>query len=316
MDIYQEVLNANKRIKKYIRKTPLEFSPYLSKLCNANVFLKLESEQLTGSFKIRGAFNKILACKKQLGNGFITASTGNHGKAVGYVSRLLNMQGTVFVPETVAKTKLEAIKYYGMNIEKYDGDSGDVEIHARKISIERKIPFISPYNDLHIVAGQGTLGLEIFNELPDVHVVFSCIGGGGLVSGVAGYLKNKNKTIKIVGCEPKNSCEMFASIKAKKQITVDHKPTLSDGSAGGVEPESITYPLCQQYVDEYSQVSELEIKKSMFLMIDKHRKIIEGAAAVPLAGFIKNKKKFSNKNVVVILSGAGVGVETIKKVMN
>jgi threonine dehydratase len=315
VELYREILKADKRIKKFVRKTPLEFSPYLSELCKANVFLKLESEQLTGSFKIRGAFNKVLSCKKLLSNGFVTASTGNHGKAVGYVSKSLNMQGTVFVPKTVAKTKLEAIQYYGMNIEKYDGDSGEVEIYARKIAVERKKPFISPYNDLHIVAGQGTLGLEILNELPDVHVVFSCIGGGGLISGVAGYLKNKNKCIKIIGCEPKNSCEMFASIKAKKQVTIDHKPTLSDGSAGGVEPDSITYPLCQQYVDEYYQVSELEIKKSMFLMIDKHRKIIEGAAAVPLAGLIKNKQSFSNKNVVVVLSGAGVGIETIKKVM-
>ncbi len=316
MEIYSEILKAEKRIKKYIRKTPLEFSPYLSKRCKAKVYLKFESEQLTGSFKIRGAFNKFLACKGQLKNGFITASTGNHGKAVGHVSKLLGLTGTVFVPKTAAKAKLEAIQSYGLNIEKFEGDSGAVEIHARNVALERKTPFISPYNDVHIAAGQGTIGCELISELPDIDVVFACIGGGGLISGIAGYLKNNNKKIKIIGCEPRNSCEMSASIKAGKQVFVKHKTTLSDGSAGGVEPGSITFDLCEKYVDDYIQVSELQIKKSMFLMIDKHKKIIEGAAAVPLAALLKNKKKFAGKNVVVVLSGAGVGTQIIREVMS
>jgi threonine dehydratase len=316
VEIYSEILKAEKRIKKYIRKTPLEFSPYLSELCSSKVYLKLESEQLTGSFKIRGAFNKFLADKGRLKNGFITASTGNHGKAVGYVSKLLGLKGTVFVPETVAKAKLEAIQSYGMNIEKYEGDSGKVEMHARNVALERKTPFISPYNDFHIAAGQGTIGCELFTEFPSADVLLACIGGGGLISGVGSYLKNRKKEIRIIGCEPKNSCEMSASIKRGKQVFVKHKPTLSDGSAGGVEPDSITFGLCQKYVDDYLQVPESEIKKSMFLMIDKHKKIIEGAAAVALAALIANKKMFVGKNVVVILSGSGVGVETIRKVMD
>jgi threonine dehydratase len=316
VEIYSEILKAEKRIKKYVRKTPLEFSPYLSKLCSAKVYLKLESEQLTGSFKIRGAFNKFLAHKGRLKNGFVTASTGNHGKAVGYVSKLLGLKGTVFVPETVAKAKLEAIQSCGMNIEKYEGDSGEVEIHARSIALERGTPFISPYNDLHIAAGQGTIGCELLTEFPEIDVVLACIGGGGLVSGVASYLKNKKKEIRIIGCEPKNSCEMSASIKAGRQVFVKHKSTLSDGSAGGVEPGSITFDLCKKYVDDYLQVSESEIKKSMLLMIDKHKKIIEGAAAVPLASLLANKKMFIGKNVVVILSGSGIGIETIRKVMD
>ena len=313
--IFSEILKAEKRIKEHIRKTPLEFSPYLSELCDAKVFLKLESEQLTGSFKIRGAFNKFLACKNQLKNGFITASTGNHGKAVGYVSRLLGLKGTVYVPETVAYTKLKAIKSFGLNIEKSEGNSSAIEILAREIALQRKIPFISPYNDLHIIAGQGTIGCELLSELPQTDFVFSCVGGGGLISGVASYIKTKRK-VRIFGCEPKNSCEMSVSIKAGKQVSVKHKPTLSDGSAGGVEPNSITFDLCRKYVDDYVKVSELEIKKSMFLMIEKHKKIIEGAAAVPLAALLKNKSLVMNKNVIVILSGSGVGIETLRKVIN
>ena len=276
MQVYQEVFKAEKRIRKFIQKTPLEFSPYLSKLCNCNVYLKLESEQLTGSFKIRGAFNKLLLCINEFNNGFITASTGNHGKAVAYVSKMLNIKGTVFVPTKVSKTKLESIKFYEINIKKFDGTSDETEIHARKISEKQRIPFISPYNDIDIVAGQGTVGFEIWKQLPEIDVILACIGGGGLISGIAGYLKHKNKSIKVLGCEPKNSCAMSASIKAGQVIEVEHKPTLSDGSAGGVEPDSITFDFCKNYVDEYVQVSEKEIKNGMVFMIEKHHKIIEG----------------------------------------
>ena len=315
MKIHQEVLKAENRIRKFIRKTPIEFSPYLSKLCNCNVYLKLESEQLTGSFKIRGAFNKLLSCKNELNNGFITASTGNHGKAVAYVSKMLNIKGTVYVPTKVSQTKLEAIKIYGINIKKYDGTSGKTEIHARRVAEKQKIQFISPYNDIDIAAGQGTVGYEVWEQLQNIDAVFVCIGGGGLISGVAGYLKHKNKNLKIFGCEPRNSCAMSASIKVGNVIEVEHKPTLSDGSAGGIEPGSITFDFCKKYVDEYIQVSEKEIKNAMIFMIEKHHKIIEGAAAVPIASLIKKKNLHRNKNIVVVLSGSGIGIDVIREVV-
>ena len=315
MKIHQEVLKAENRIRKFIRKTPIEFSPYLSKLCNCNVYLKLESEQLTGSFKIRGAFNKLLSCKNELNNGFITASTGNHGKAVAYVSKMLNIKGTVYVPTKVSQTKLEAIKIYGINIKKYDGTSGKTEIHARRVSEKQGIQFISPYNDIDIAAGQGTVGYEVWEQLQNIDAVFVCIGGGGLISGVAGYLKHKNKNLKVFGCEPRNSCAMSASIKVGNVIEVEHKPTLSDGSAGGIEPGSITFDFCKKYVDEYIQVSEKEIKNAMIFMIEKHHKIIEGAAAVPIASLIKKKNLHRNKNIVVVLSGSGVGIDVIREVV-
>ena len=315
MKIHQEVLKAENRIRKFIRKTPIEFSPYLSKLCNCNVYLKLESEQLTGSFKIRGAFNKLLSCKNELNNGFITASTGNHGKAVAFVSKMLNIKGTVYVPTKVSQTKLEAIKIYGINIKKYDGTSGKTEIHARRVAEKQKIQFISPYNDIDIAAGQGTVGYEVWEQLQNIDAVFVCIGGGGLISGVAGYLKHKNKNLKVFGCEPRNSCAMSASIKVGNVIEVEHKPTLSDGSAGGIEPGSITFDFCKKYVDEYIQVSEKEIKNAMIFMIEKHHKIIEGAAAVPIASLIKKKNLHRNKNIVVVLSGSGVGIDVIREVV-
>lgn len=313
MEVFQEVLKAEKRIKKYIRKTPLEFSPFLSKLCGSNIYLKLESEQLTGSFKIRGAFNKILSCEDECRKGLITASTGNHGRAVAYVLNMLKMEGTVYVPGKVSEAKLEVLQFSDINIKKYDGTSGETEIYARKMAEKQGITFISPYNDVDIIAGQGTIGHEIFEQLPNVDAVLTCIGGGGLISGIGGYLKHKNKNIMLIGCEPEASCAMQASIKVGKVIEVEHKPTLSDGSAGGIEPGSITFDFCKKYVDNYIQVTEDEIKNAIVLMIEKHHKIIEGAAAVPLASLIKNKNLFKDKNVVIVLSGSGIGIDTIRK---
>jgi len=228
---------------------------------------------------------------------------------------MLNIKGTVYVPTKVSQTKLEAIKIYGINIKKYDGTSGKTEIHARRVAEKQKIQFISPYNDIDIAAGQGTVGYEVWEQLQNIDAVFVCIGGGGLISGVAGYLKHKNKNLKVFGCEPRNSCAMSASIKVGNVIEVEHKPTLSDGSAGGIEPGSITFDFCKKYVDEYIQVSEKEIKNAMIFMIEKHHKIIEGAAAVPIASLIKKKNLHRNKNIVVVLSGSGVGIDVIREVV-
>lgn len=315
MDLSQQVLEAEKRIRKFIKKTPLEFSPFFSKYCHANVYLKLESEQLTGSFKIRGAFNKMLISKDKLKNGFITASTGNHGKAVAYVADLLKIKGQVYAPKDISESKLEAIRVYDIDIKNRWGSSGEVEKYARKTAERKGIPYISPYNDIDIIAGQGTIGYEIFEELPSVDIVFICIGGGGMTSGIGSYLKSKNKRVKIIGCEPKNSCTMSQSIKAGKIVEIEHKPTLAEGSAGGIEPNAITFDLCKKYVDDYIQVSEREIKEAMISMIDKHHKIIEGAAAVPLAALLRLKEKVKDKNVVVVLSGSGMGINTLREVI-
>ena len=179
----------------------------------------------------------------------------------------------------------------------------------------KNIPFISPYNDIDIIAGQGTVGVETLEQLPRVDVVFACIGGGGLISGVAAYLKEKSKRVKIIGCEPLHSCQMSASVRAGKLVEVEHKETLAEGSAGGIEPGSITFGFCKKYVDEYMQATESEIRDAMVYMIEKQHKVAEGAAVVPLACLMKNKAQFEGKNIVVVISGSGVGIETIRSVL-
>ena len=269
VDVKKEVLLAEKRIKEYIRETPLEYSPYLSKLCKCNVFLKLENLQLTGSFKVRGAMNKLLSLtKKQRMNGVITASSGNHGLGIAYALKTLNYPGTIFLPKNTFKTKIEALKYYNVPIKFYGTDCEKTELYARKTANKNNQVYISPYNDPQIIGGQGTIGVELEKQLKNIDYILASIGGGGLISGIAGYLKSMDKNVRVVGCLPKNSPVMYESIKAGKIISMKIKSTLSDGTAGGIEPNAMTFELCKKFIDEYTIVTENEIKKAIKLILE------------------------------------------------
>jgi len=246
MSVSKEVLEAEKRIRTYVRETPLEYSPYLSKMGNCEVYLKLENLQLTGSFKARGAMNKILSLPR--GTEITTASSGNHGLAVAYALKKLEGTGTLYLPTTAALVKIEKLRNYDIQLEFYGSDSVETEIFAKEIANRDNKVFISPYNDPKIIGGQGTIGIELTRQLAKIDVVFVTIGGGGLIAGIAGYLKEVNPSVEIVGCLPQNSAVMYESIKAGKIIDMESKPTLSDGSAGGIEPNAITFELCQKIV--------------------------------------------------------------------
>ena len=251
---------AYKRSKPHIRKTPLEHSPYLSNLIDGNVYLKLDNIQKTGSFKFRGAVSKMTSLsEKERLNGVVTASTGNHGAACSLAMSLLGIEGKIVVPKNVHKNKVENILNLGGEVEYYGTDCIHAEERAQEISKTTGATYISPYNDEAIICGQGTLGLEINQDLNDVDSTFISVGGGGLISGVGGYLKSINKQTKMYGISPKNSCVMYESLKADKQLDLSSKPTLSDGTAGGVEFGSITFQLCKDVIDEFAVVSEDEI---------------------------------------------------------
>ncbi len=312
MNIKNEVLQAEKIIRKYIRETPLEYSPFLSRICNCNVYMKLESEQLTGSFKIRGAMNKLLSLSEvQRQKGVVTASTGNHALAVAYGLQKLNIQGDIYLPENAAKSKIEALKYYNAPVKFYGTDCVEAEIHARDESEENDLVFVSPYNDPQIIAGQGTIGMEILKQLPITTSIFVPVGGGGLISGIAGYMKYSAPEIKILGCLPTASPVMAESIKAGKIIEMKIEETLSDATAGGIEPGAITFDLCKKYVDDYFLVTEEEIKKAISLILEKHHKVFEGASASTVAALLKNKEKFEAENVVLVISGSNISVEKL-----
>lgn len=314
--IKKEILIAETRIRPHIKETPLDYSIALSHKTNVNVFLKCENLQHTGAFKVRGALNKLLSLTpSQYAQGVVTASSGNHGAAIAFGLNKLNMRGVVFVPENVSSTKLDNIRNYTNDVRFHGTDCMRTEMHALEYAKQHNRVYVSPYNDFQIIAGQGTIGLELSKQLDTIDVVFVPIGGGGLIAGIAGYLKSINPKIKIIGCLPENSPVMSESIKAGQIIEMETLPTLSDATAGGIEPGCITFDMCRQLVDDYILVSEKEIKDAIINLIKTQHLLIEGAAGVALAAFLKTSEKFHGKNVVIVLSGGNISLETIKSIL-
>lgn len=308
--MFKNIESAEERIRPYIYETPLEKSLFLSKKYESNLFLKCEHLQKTGSFKIRGALNKIISMSKEdKTKGVIAASTGNHGQGVALASKIMGVKATIYVPHDVSSMKLEGILSLGADIKICEGDCLQSELEARNAANSQGVTFISPYNDPEVIAGQGTIGVELLKQLPKLDAVFISVGGGGLISGIASYLKHYKPNIKVIGCWPKNSPVMSECIKAGEVFNVPEENTISDGTAGGIEPGTITLPMCQNLIDEHILVSEEEIKKSMKIIASYERMIIEGAAAVPLAAFIKNSAHFKNQNIAVLLCGRNISLD-------
>ncbi|HUU06350.1 MAG TPA: threonine/serine dehydratase [Patescibacteria group bacterium] len=315
-DVRQEVLEAAERIKKHIRKTPLEYSHYLSELSDCNVYLKLENIQLSGSFKVRGAFNKILSLsREEINKGIVIGSSGNHGIAFAYIFQKFNIPGTIYFPANGSKAKLETLLLYKANVKFHGTDTAVTETYAHQVANETGQLFISPYDDLKIIGGQGTIGVELEKQVNKIDCILVPVGGGGLISGIGGYLKSVLNDVEVIGCQPENSPVMAESIKAGKLIEMESKPSLSDGTVGGIEAGSITFGLCQRYVDDFILVSEEEISKSIRLCLEKHAMLIEGAGALSIASFIKAKNRFKGKNIVLVVSGSGSILEKLKGII-
>lgn len=317
LDIAREVLEGERRIRGYIRETPLEHSRFLSELGEAKVYLKLENVQVTGSFKIRGVLNKLLSLDlSDEGKEFVTASTGNHGVAFAYAITILNLKGTVFLPENASTAKIRDIQQYEVDIKFYGKDSVETERFARRFAEEKGLEYIPPYNDPKIVGGQGTLGIELERQLSDLDFLLVPVGGGGLISGIAGYLKEVAPHVEIIGVQPENSAVMYHSIRAGKILELESKPTLSDGTAGGIEEGSITFEFCRRYVDDFILVSEDEIARSLLLILERQHLLIEGAAALPVAAYLRDPGRFKGGNVVLILSGSRIDLNTLRRILN
>ena len=305
-------ISSLEKISNYINRTPLQFSERLSKEIGADIFLKLENTQKTGSFKVRGALNKVLGISD---DNIVAASSGNHGAAVSYALSQKQLVGTIYVPQNVKESKVKNIESFGSRAVKFGDDCLDAEKEAIRVSKENKYTFISPYNDLDIVSGQGTIGVEILEDNSDIDVVFITVGGGGLISGVASYLKSINPDIKVIGCSPKNSSVMVNSLKEGKIVNTESEETLSDGSAGGVEENSITFKMCEALIDSTILVTEEEIALQIKNSLIYDKMLIEGSAAVAVASAIKMREEIKDKNVVIIICGGNIGQETLKKIL-
>ena len=314
MNLYPAIREAEKRIRPHILQTPLFPSYYLSGLSGGKVYLKLESEQYTGSFKARGALNKILATSTtDRTKGFITASTGNHAQGFARALEIAGASGTIYLPETASPAKIEALKSYEVELKFHGTDPLKTELYAKQVAENTNKIWVSPYNDPLIIAGQGTMGIEMINQAAEpIEYVLGCIGGGGMMSGVSTALKTLTPATTIVGCLPQNSPEMYLSMQKGEVVVIeDPLDTLSDGSAGGLEVDAITFDICKALIDAYCLTTEQEIANSIRLIAEKHHKIIEGAAGVAVASFLKELEKYKGKTVVIIICGANIAMKKL-----
>ena len=316
MDVRKEVIAAEGRIREHVRTTPVELSSFLGTSGGCRVHLKLENLQRTGSFKLRGALNKLLSLSPgERANGVVAASTGNHGAAVACAAAEARCRAVVVVPESAARTKIEAIRAYGVEVRRVGDDCVVAEAAARDYARTHGMTYVSPYNDPRVIGGQGTIGRELEQQLGNVDAIFVALGGGGLIGGIGGYLKSSGRQVRVVACSPANSPVMHDSLQAGRIVERESKPTLSDGTAGGVEPGSITFELCRDVIDDSLLVGEDEIRDAVRLIVERHHVLIEGAAGVAVAGFLKEQHRFEDRDVVIVLCGANIDIDVLRTIL-
>jgi threonine dehydratase len=309
-DLPAAISRAERRIRDWIIETPLLASPI-------GPHLKLENLQLTGSFKARGAFSRLLVLSDaERAGGVIAASTGNHGAAVAFAATRLGVAGRIVVPANADPGKVEAIRALGGAVEVHGDDSAVAEAYARRLAEREGLPYISPYNDPDVVAGQGTVGIELHRQLPAIDAVFIALGGGGLLAGVAAWLKSVRPAVRVIGCSPENSAVMIESVQAGRIVEREAKPTLSDGTAGGIEAGAITFELVRSLADEYLTVTEDEIRGAMRLVHETHGLAVEGAAGVAVAGYLRQAERWRGHAAVAILCGGNVTPGVLRSVLS
>ncbi len=305
---------ARRLLSEVLTETKLIKSKVFSKECGNEVYIKPENLQNTGSFKIRGAFNKISKLtQEERSHGLVASSAGNHAQGVAYAAQRLGIEATIVMPTTTPLVKVEATKEYGAHVVLYGDCYDEAYSEALRLQQENGLIFIHPFNDLDVLEGQGTIALEILDELKDVDYILIPIGGGGLAAGVSLAAKQINPDIKIIGVEPIGACAMKNSIEQGRLVCLDGVCTIADGVAVK-QPGNLTFDIIREYVDEIVTVTDFEIMESFLILLDKHKLIAESAGASSLAGLKKLKDK--NKKVVSIISGGNIDVLTMSSMIN
>ena len=311
-----KVREAHGRIASDIRRTPIEYSEPLSRETGARVYIKWESDQITGSFKLRGALNKLRSLSDaDRGRGVVSASTGNHGLAISHASKLEGIGLKLFLPVTAAEVKRKKIEALGIDVEIRGASCDKAESIAREFAGQTGWVFVSPYNDWDIVFGAGTVGLEVAEDLSRFDDVLVPVGGGGLIAGIAGYLKAIRPEARIIGVQPETSAFMAASIAAGCLVDIDEKESIADAVAGGIESGSITFPLCRDLLDFIEEVPESLISRAMALVHEHHGKMVEGAGALPFAALLHSPAKWRDRTVVAVVSGGNVSPERFRAIV-
>lgn len=305
---------AKKRVDKVINKTHLFYSQSFSEQANNNIYIKPENLQKTGAFKLRGAYNKLSKLDRELAKkGIITASAGNHAQGVAFSAKKLGMKAVICMPEHTPMIKVEGTLKYGAEVVLY-GDSFDAcKEHSLKLAKEKGYTFIPPFDDLDVIEGQGTIGLEIIQELKNVDYIIVPVGGGGLISGISKCIKEISPLIKIIGVEPYSARSMKESIKRGKIVTLDGVDTIADGTAVA-KVGKLNYKICKENVDDWITVTDEEILMAFIKLIEKHKLVAEPSGCLSLAAI--DKLNFFNKNVVCLVSGGNIDMAFISQLIN
>ena len=311
----KEIELAAKRLEPTIHRTKIESSKTFSDMTGGEIYLKFENQQKTGSFKIRGASNKIAALVER---GEITSavasSAGNHAQGVAYASHVHNIPATIVMPKSAPIAKVSATEGYGAKVVLY-GDCYD-DAYKKAVEIQEKegATFLHPYDDLEVMAGQGTIGIEILEDLPTVDMVLVPAGGGGLLAGVEACIKQINPRVQIVGVQAEGAPAIYNSFKEKKHVTTDSAVTIADGIAVKI-PGDKTVELINKYADDVVTVSDAEISEAILLLLERTKQVVEPAGATPLAAVLNNKVDVKGKKIACVLSGGNIDVSFIHRII-
>ncbi len=312
-----DILRARARIAPYVRRTPLVDSQWLSDAVGTRVSIKLESMQVSNSFKSRGAFNAVIARRERAHRAaaLVTASAGNHGRGLAIAAATFGLPLTVFTPADAPTTKLDAIRRHGAVLRAEGRDYDEAEKMAKAFAVETSADFISPYNDADVIAGAGTVALEIFEDAPDVDTLVAGIGGAGLISGIGMVARHIGPACRVVGVEVEASCAFQTSVRAGRLVEIVPGPTLADGLGGNPDPETITFAIVQRVVDEIVTVNEQELADGIAGLASEEHLIAEGAGAVGSAALLGKKIAPLGKHVAVVLTGSNIDAKRLKALL-
>ncbi len=315
MITFEEIQKAQKTLENVTYKTPLSRASILSEQHNCDIYLKKENLQLTGSFKLRGAFNKIANIPKDKRSlGVVAASAGNHAQGVAFSAKHFNIDATIFMPEATPLTKITGVKYYGANVVLKGANYDEAYEAALQYTKENKKTFVHPFADDDVISGQGTIALEIIDEIPNPDIILIPIGGGGLISGIATVLKNISPATKIIGIVSSGANAMKNSFEAKTPIDSISVKTIADGIAvRDTTPKMLDLVL--DLVDEIVEVNDTEIANAILFLLERHKLVVEGAGAVGVAAIMHEKVDITDKTIVLPLSGGNIDVTMLSQII-
>lgn len=309
-----KIKEARNTIKDVVIKTPIMYSDIFSKETNNKVYMKCENLQLTGAYKLRGALNKLSSLtEEQKSKGVVCSSAGNHAQGVAYAATLEGVKSKIVMPKTTPLIKIQSTKNFGGEVVLHGNVYDDAYAEARRIEEEDGLYFLHPFNDIDVILGQGTLALEIFEEIDDIDVIVCPIGGGGLISGIALAAKELKPSIKVIGVQAEGANAMELSFKKGSLISLDTVSTIADGIAVKV-PGDLTYEFIKTYVDDIVTVSDADIAESFILLTEKHKLLAEASGVASLAAL--KKLNLENKKIVSIISGGNIDMVTISALIN